>query len=563
MSLRKVRQAARRWLWLISVGVTDVQFPVWVKDEYGCWQGPQRFDLARSEVRKTHEGLLNLLRRERICYAADLSPAVERRIADTIKFEFEHDSTSDEFLAALHPPEYRLSQYSDCIPNDQEDQLPLYFPKVTPLIPAVRTLFADHPVSVLVLNTCRAQDFRQASQEPIASGPLVAHYLAQQCDLKWQDNAGQVPATFASGSATWLDLLVAHEALEDPAAQARVVERLNAALRAWMAGSTAKHSVLMTTSGGMPPLKPLIERVCAIHVGQSQVTLLDQPEHRSRDGATTPMTLNYGERIAERETLRFHCIEALRSGDYAGAYGLARRAGQEGWANLVCHRLGPLLELPGQPLHLKGSTVEPFVLHACQVETRLCMGDIAGALLRLGPFIESVVWKLIAQDARIRSLNLQVDRANESLMGSISWDHPLFSTQVQYFRPNPEGTNQHRINGLTWEWPKWLAEPEGEQREVALALIQVCMFYNSDQYGISPRQYRNLLAHGAELPTDLPEITQCLKNRKLISAVGRPFGDNFMNSERVSTLLHELGQGNLKDSLCAYLADIQQRIIEG
>ncbi len=47
-----------RWLWLISVGMTDIQFPLWKKDDYGCWQGPQRFDLARSEVRKTHEGLL-------------------------------------------------------------------------------------------------------------------------------------------------------------------------------------------------------------------------------------------------------------------------------------------------------------------------------------------------------------------------------------------------------------------------------------------------------------------------------------------------------------------------
>ncbi|MCK7518015.1 MAG: hypothetical protein MZV64_10025 [Ignavibacteriales bacterium] len=81
----------------------------------------------------------------------------------------------------------------------------------------------------------------------------------------------------------------------------------------------------------MPPLKPLIERASAIHVGQTHVTLLDQSERRGRDAPVAASVLNYGERVAERETLRFHCTEALRAGDYAGAYGLARRAGQCSW----------------------------------------------------------------------------------------------------------------------------------------------------------------------------------------------------------------------------------------
>lgn len=50
-----------RWLWLISVGMTDVQFPVWTKDEYGCWTGPYRFEIGRTGIRAVHEGLLTLL----------------------------------------------------------------------------------------------------------------------------------------------------------------------------------------------------------------------------------------------------------------------------------------------------------------------------------------------------------------------------------------------------------------------------------------------------------------------------------------------------------------------
>lgn len=551
-----------RWLWLISVGVTDVQFPVWTQDDCGLWQGPRRFQLGRGGVRKTHEGLLNLLCRERIRFDPELPPPVERELADRLRFEFAHDPDTDEFLAALHPAEYRLSQRAELIPNDREDRLPLYCPKVAPLADRAREIVGKQALAVLVLNTRRAEDFgAEARDEPIASGPLVARYLAERLGLTWQESAGRMPESFGAGCATWIDILTDREAMEEPEAQGRVVERLNAALRLWSGGGQDEPRVLLTTSGGLPPLKPLIERVSATRFGQPSVSLLEQPERGARSATAT--ALNYGERIAERETLRFYCVDALRQGDYAGAYGLARRAGDAGWAGTVWNRLGPLLELPGQPLQLKGMPVEPFILHACQVETRLCMGDVAGALLRLGPFVESVAWKLIASDARIRTLGLTVDRANECLQGAIPWDHPLFATQVQYFRPNFEGTDQHRVNGLTWEWPKWLAEPQGGQRDAALALIQVCVVYNSDQRGMSPRQYRNLLAHGTDQAVALSEIGACLKTRGLIAATGQDFGDNAMATDRMTALLAALGAADLKETMRDYLADVRQRIIEG
>lgn len=46
------------WLWLISVGVSDVQFPVWSKDEYGRWSRLHRFETGRAGVRAVHEGSL-------------------------------------------------------------------------------------------------------------------------------------------------------------------------------------------------------------------------------------------------------------------------------------------------------------------------------------------------------------------------------------------------------------------------------------------------------------------------------------------------------------------------
>ncbi len=114
-----------QWLWLVSVGVTDVQFPVWMQNDYGIWQGPQRFQLGRGGVSKTHAGLLNLLRRERIRFDPELPPLVERELADRLRFEFEQDPASDEFLAALHPADFRLSAQGDCVPNAHEARLTL------------------------------------------------------------------------------------------------------------------------------------------------------------------------------------------------------------------------------------------------------------------------------------------------------------------------------------------------------------------------------------------------------------------------------------------------------
>jgi len=559
-----------KWLWLVSVGVTYVQCPVWTQDEYGLWQGPQRFQLGRGGVRKTHEGLLTVLRRERIRFDPELPPLVERELADRLRLEFVHDPASDEFLAALHPADYRLSPQADAIPNDQEERLPLYCPKVAPLADRAREIIGRDPVSVLVLNTRRAEDFGpEARDEPIASGPLVARDLAERLGLTWLDSDGRLPETFASGSATWIDILTEREAMEEPEAQGRVVERLNAALSRWSGAEPDERRVLVTTSGGMPPLKPLIERVPAIHVGQHAVTLLDQPERRGRGAPIAASALNYGERAAERETLRFHCTEALRAGDYAGAYGLARRVAHLPWADAVRDRLGPLLELPGRSMQYNGCPLEPFALAAAQVETRLCIGDVAGALMRLGSFLEAATWTLIARDARIRELGLTVGRENECLEGFIPSDHDLLTSRLPYFSQNPYHVDDsnHRVTWLTQNWPKWLALPEGGQAAAGHALIRLCAAYNSEQKkphpaARKPRDFRNLLAHGSDQPVDLNEVQRCLE-RELIAGVGRSFGQNFLAVKSVAGLLDHSGAGHLGATLRAYLADIRQRVIEG
>jgi hypothetical protein len=337
------------WLWLVSVGVSDVQFPAWKQDEYGQWSKLCRFEMGRGGCRAAHERLLTLMAKDRIVFPeGPLPQALWREEARDLRFELEVvDEDTGEFIAALRPVDQRhqagywVSSHGDVIPNQYEARLPLYCPKVAELLSLTEPTFGQGPLSLVVLNTRRDQPLPDGRDEPIASGPLVAKFLAERLNLVWRDGGGVIPDALEPGVATWVDILTGNEAMEDPVAQARVVRRITDLIKAWQ--PAGERRIAVTTAGGMPPLKPIIERVPATCLGQAAVRLLDRPER----GPVAATALDYHARVAERETLRFHCAESVRLGDYASAYGLANRAATQPWARAVRDRLGALLEFPG------------------------------------------------------------------------------------------------------------------------------------------------------------------------------------------------------------------------
>lgn len=536
------------WLWIISVGMSDVQLPVWSKDEYGMWTVLRRFETGRAGIRAVHQGLLAMLSNGQICFNSDRPEPIDRGVARDLRLDFSQED--DAFVAMIRPVDYHISDKADTIPNDHEAQLPLYCPKVEELLPVARQQFADNPVTVLVLNTRRADTFSQAPSEPIAAGPLVSKYLAERLNLEWVDGQGQIPTQLAPRTATWVDILTGNEAMEDFAAQQKVVARLNEAMRAWNPGNTDSSRVMVTTSGGMPPLKPLIERAPATCFGQDRVTLFDKPER----GPVLCAPLNYHVRVAERELLRFYCAEALRAGDYTGAYGLARRASSQPWATEVHSGLGSLLELSEAPLRLNDRFLGPVALTACRIEMRLCLGDVIGALIRIGTFIESSIWELIARDSRIRALGLQTDHDEECLMGNLAWNHSLFNKKL--LDRDAQGQDYHRVLGLVWLWPKWLCNPDGRQENAADALSAF-----NNRYKFKPRIWRNRFVHGTDIPVEPQIIKTCMMDAHLIEGVGRPFGHNFLAVPEVDCLLADLGAADLTTTVGGRLKAVLNRVI--
>jgi hypothetical protein len=538
------------WLWIISVGVTDVQFPVWSKDPYGQWIGPRRFETGRAGIRAVHEGLLALLQHGQICFESGVPKPLDRGVARDLRLEFLQDGT--EFVMTIRHTEYRISGKADTIPNPHETQLPLYCPKVEALLPLARETFAGGQVTVLVLNTRRADGFSEAASEPVAAGPLVAHCLAERLGLAWIDEQGQVPKALAPNTATWVDILTGNEPMEDFGAQRNVVARLGAAIRAWDPGGAGGACVAVTTSGGMPPLKPLIERVPAICLGQDRVILLDQPER----GPAKSEQLKYDARVAEREVLRFYCAEALRVGDYTGAYGLASRAAGQPWGQAVQDGLGALLELPGSPLRLGDWNLPMSALTACRIEIRLCCGDSIGALMRLGTFIESWIWELIPRDDRIQRMGLQIDRDAGYLEGPLRLGHPL--VRLGMLARDSEGMDRHRVLDLSWRWPDWLTHEDSGQLDLAESLANF-----NGRYAKKSRELRNRQIHGTSAPIAPQDIESALMKGQLIAGMGRPFGENFLCVPDVRLLLRHTVSANLAVTVAEHLKTILNSVIEG
>jgi len=545
------------WLWIISVGLTDIQFPVWKQDEYGQWNQLQRFQIKRGKAREVHQGLRTLFDNNMLKFESSIPPLMPGKESDQLHLEFAPDPDLGGFMASIKSEQnlYQISEYTDILSSDDEHKLTLYFPKIEPIINRAQEIFTDGSVTVIVLNTSRSQQFIRGSEEPIASGPLVAAYLAERLGLIWDDMNGKVPTVLRSGVSTWLDVLIDNERAEEHSTQQRVVTRLQGILDTWSAGTNSDHSVVVTPSGGIPILKPIIERVPATYFGQANVKLLDSPERSD----ITLTALDYHSRFIERETLRFYCAEALRRNDFSSAYGLARSAQQQPWADTVCRELGPLLELSGNPLQVNGKPLERFAIYATQIEIRLCMNDVAGALIRLGAFIESVIWKLIASDQRIIDWGLEVDSANECLRGKLNPDHELCA-QYNGLKHNEKGPDQHQIVGLTWRWPHWLNMELGGQKEAAQAVNTLRLRYESKNTP-SPREFRNLMVHGCKQSIDLKQVRTVLEREALINGVSLPFGRNFLESEKIAHVLSSLDADDLSVNMQRCLQEILNKVV--
>jgi hypothetical protein len=207
-------------------------------------------------------------------------------------------------------------------------------------------------------------------------------------------------------------------------------------------------------------------------------------------------------------------------------------------------------------LTVDGRPLQPFALTACQIEVRLCMGDVAGALVRFGTLLDSSVWALIGTDDRIRRLGLRADRGEDALVGHLSEDLPLLIQRL--LEKDPNEPDRYRVKNLNWGWPDWLLGRDGGQQDAAMALVAL-----RDCFGGQPRRFRNLLVHGSDQLVDLAQVERAMRSAGLIDAVGQPFGTNCLSTPKVAGLLSRLGAPDLKAAVGGHLQDVLRLVVDG
>lgn len=462
----------------------------------------------------------------------DREMPAEARLPRDLMLEVVADADGS-YLAAYSSPDVRLLPQAESLPQPAAPQLPVLFPKLQGLLPFVKELFGAGAVTVVVLNTHRHAD--KNAGEPIGAGPLVSRFLAEHLGVKWRDSGGApAPDLLGRAGSTWIDVLRENDTAEDADSQSRFLARLNHVLSAWDA-SPGPGRVALTTTGGLPQLKEVTERLVATRVGEERVWLVQQPERGN--GGEAVLALRYGDKWSEREALRFHCAEALRKQDFISAYGLARRCGAAPWALRVLDTLGPLLELPtaGGTDALQLLPLERF---AAQLETAATVGDVCGVVRKLGQFFECATMEMMAASAALAAMGLEVDRAGTLLWGTKSAASKLPKHQIALDRQMKNSTRfAFRPELLLDSWPSWLAQNgRGRRQAASTALADLVKRYTGGgDEGV--RGWRNRLAHSKGLQPDIQRLAALLLDRGMCACLGQPYGGNFVSQLDVAALM--------------------------
>lgn len=534
-----------RWLWLVSVGASDLQYPAWSQDESGAWTQRHRFEVGRDGLRAIHETLLSLASTPGcvVLSADDVRPirlgrgpslAVENELIDG---QWVHSVRLDSPRPEDRATALRISATGEEIPNAFDARLTVLFPKVAPMIRAVREAIGRDKLCAVVLNTCRTRG-ADAPREPVAAGPLTARFLAQELNLQCTQGGTATPVPLLAGSSTWLDVLQDAERFEDPEVEVAVQRRLNALLDAFDAQPGDR--VVVTTSGGLPPLKPLIERIPAARLGSNRVSILDNPEGGRRGD---PQLHPLAERWLDRATLRLHCVEALRQQDYAAAYGLAsRRAVSESWAHAVAACTAPLLDLPSVvlPDH-RIAGLEPYQLRALRLEASLAMREVPTAIRHLSMFIESALWTLLRRSRFLYDRGYHVEEDGDGIYGP----DELPSDMGEFFVPRRNSPGRFApMQARVFEaLPLWVEQHE-EQPELkdCLHLLRGLSvpYWRRDMTQSSIHDLRNQLSHGAGSAPDLQAAEQRLSASGVVAGTGLEFGRNFLDHPPASQLLFRM-----------------------
>lgn len=369
-----------QWLWIVSAGVSDVQLVL--KDRNGHYTRMECRNTERCTVRDQHRDLFSLATSGCLIYPDHHVAESQRGQAMPDGVVFSQDRQGA--IVGWHLVQAEGLGY--VLPDTDPGKLQVVCPKVRDLPSILQLNLAELGLlrsdgRILVLHSHRAEDLRDAQREPIAAGPIVAQFLAQNLGMTWE--AGPPDNPNHSG---WIDVLKGSETLENN--EADILSRINSALNGIARSSSGPVHCFVTATGGFSKLKPLFSIIAARRFGRERVFILEHPER----GA--PFLERMGTGQFEHQALRLQAVEQIDRGNWRAAYGVASAAlvtqPNAKWAISLRILVAPLLDLT-LPEERVTISFTPLAHLALKVEAAFIENNVAQAIVLLGAFTETLI----------------------------------------------------------------------------------------------------------------------------------------------------------------------------
>lgn len=530
-------------IWILSVGSTDIQLPVYAKTEGESgqdeWRLAGRVNIPKSTQRFIHEHLERLAEQDLVNYCTEFSQAFPASDHNAPRLKFDGAGeiiASYESSAAPVRPNHRLTATHDKLRIGRDAPLPLILPKIEPICSSLEAFDTSPPESVLVFNTRRVDD----PSEPIAAGPLTARRLATRFDLKPMVLGDPMGTVLSVGSAsTSIDLVCGRERFEHEDTLRLCQQRLLRVCRAIERYYPRAH-IWLTDSGGAPQIKDLVRRFIRTFFGADRITMLTVGE-RSGEILIAPST---GEPSwTDGDRTRAAVAEALRARRLVAAYGLASAlrdvatSEDSAWVSAVLDTTAALCMLPAlSDSRTAFSEMPSCLLVAARCEAAVAQGDVKSLLLQLSTLFEVLIPELLRRHplfqhsgVRIHTRSNYVAVSSTPALEHIAAGCILFGEHYQAAlyhdtykfkhpsraRPVPLRIgNTHRDVAAWLEWMLETFEEDAPARQAVVALRALHLRFAGSSYSL--RVLRNRVMHECASEQTLREISLALLDQALV-----------------------------------------------
>lgn len=493
------------------------------------------------------------------------------------RFAIEQEAHSDPPTATLRvawddgrlhpPPGYALTQ-------DERGRLRLGAPKLQPLVQVLRGGTGIAPEAVIVFATARVAG-PYSGEDPRAVGPMLAGWLAKVLSLE----AAARPGDIGRGLSGWISVLQDADPLtvtEDGGQQSityRAADRIDDAIARLVDDFETPPELLLSTGGGIPAIKPIIEASARLRGAACRVWTAPEGTRPGRWQPSERPTVTALSSLSVRRQV----IERVQCGDFIGAESVIpahviEEPHEQQWA-VVVQRIAAWFagaldpreaDLPALA-QVCGDALPNALVPALRTEAALVGGRWLDAVRQTATFGDVALRDAIRRHPDVVRLDPYTDEiAFSSPRPPVTYDATQNALVVRrrrgrqsYWRVETKGAARRG----------WLSAIETFDRRLATALDDFDRSHTNhgkrvrvDGRALEPRRLRNTDAH-AILPVDLVEDARRVFEASGLWQPAASPSERFLAAPRVAPALEALGIADAPSRYRALVEDVRAAVL--